>query len=138
MNLLIKETYQKLSNRADYNNNMMRITNLDNKKDPINMGYGTVFNTVEIRKGNYYVKQSANLVFEKKNCHKQLFLDNFEGDNEKMKTIVTHLDCKLTKKTNMISKLYEKYDKLMENHLELYEEHEMRLSELKNKQKLLE
>ena len=38
----------------------------------------------------------------------------------------------------MISKFYEKYDKLMENHVELHEDHEMRLSELKSKQNLLE
>ena len=69
MNILIKETYQKMSKRADFNNNMMRITHLDTKNDPISIPHGWVFNTVEIRKGNYYLKPTANLLFEKNNCH---------------------------------------------------------------------
>ena len=85
-----------MSNRADYNQYMMRIKNLDTENDPIDIPRGVVSNTVEIRNGNYYLKPSANLVFDNKNCHKKKFLDNIEIENEKIKTSITHLDCKLT------------------------------------------
>ena len=78
MNIIIKENYLKLSKRADYNNNVMRITHLDNKNDPISITHGFIFNTVEIRNGNYYLKPNANLVFKCKNTSAKKFLNDFE------------------------------------------------------------
>jgi len=102
MNIIIKENYLKLSKRADYNNNVMRITHLDNKNDPISITHGFIFNTVEIRNGNYYLKPNANLVFKCKSKDVKKFLNDFELENEKIKSSIAHLDHKLTSKSNTV------------------------------------
>ena len=78
MNIIIKENYYKVSHRADYNNNVMRLTNLNGDNDPISITKGYIFNTIEIRNGNYYLKPSANVVFDTKNVHKKRCMDDFE------------------------------------------------------------
>jgi hypothetical protein len=64
MNVIMKEYYLKLSTRADYNNYMMRLTNLNPLQDPIDIAHGVVTYTAEIRNGNYHLKPSANLIFD--------------------------------------------------------------------------
>ncbi len=55
-----------------------------------------------------------------------------------MMNCICHLEEKLTKNASITAKLYEKYDALMEDHIDLHEEHEKRLNELKSKQRILE
>ena len=137
MNRAIKENYQKVSKRADYND-VMRLTNLDAEKDPVKITHGHIFNTVEYRDGNYHLKPSVNLVFDCHHTDSWRIKNSHDIEQQALLCGIKHLEEKLKSNEDLAEKMIDNYDVLLSNHIALQETHQDKLEELKSKQKLLE